>query len=151
MFAPTVADLVRAWTATILPDSPHYRRAHHLAPVKSGGFHEMGRGFRSARSSSIGTFSEGDKWGVMLSADGYQDWYIGLGLSFFVIVVVVIIVATILALAARIADKAGTAIGGVDTRPRADDEPRRRRRQGQRLRGADPAHGAGLRKAAVGK
>ncbi|MEA2143075.1 MAG: hypothetical protein QOI64_1505 [Solirubrobacteraceae bacterium] len=51
----------------------------------------------------------------MLSVDGYQDWYIGLGLSFFVIVVVVIIVATILALAARIADKAGQAIGGVDT------------------------------------
>ena len=50
----------------------------------------------------------------MFSADGYQDWYIGLGLSFFVIVVVVIIVATILALAARIADKAGQATGGVD-------------------------------------
>ena len=45
----------------------------------------------------------------MISADGYQDWYIGLGLSFFVIV------ATILTLAARIADKAGGAIGGVDT------------------------------------
>jgi hypothetical protein len=51
----------------------------------------------------------------MISADGYQDWYIGLGLSFFVIVVVVVIVATILTLAARIADKAGGAIGGVDT------------------------------------
>ena len=51
----------------------------------------------------------------MLSASGYQDWYIGLGLSFFVIVVVVIVVATILALAARIADKANTAVGGVDT------------------------------------
>jgi hypothetical protein len=50
----------------------------------------------------------------MIAADGYQDWYIGLGLSFFVIVVVVIIVATILALAARIGDKASKAIGGVD-------------------------------------
>lgn len=50
----------------------------------------------------------------MIGADGYQDWYIGLGLSFFVIVVVVIIVATILALAARIADQANTAVSGVD-------------------------------------
>jgi len=50
----------------------------------------------------------------MISADGYQDWYIGLGLSFFIIVVVVIIVATILALAARISDKAAQAVGGVD-------------------------------------
>lgn len=51
----------------------------------------------------------------MIAADGYRDWYIGLGLSFFVIVVVVIIVATILALAARIADKAVAATVGVDT------------------------------------
>jgi hypothetical protein len=51
----------------------------------------------------------------MISAGGYQDWYIGLGLSFFVIVVVVIIVATILALAARIGDQAGKAVAGVDT------------------------------------
>ncbi len=50
----------------------------------------------------------------MSSAVGYQDWYIGLGLSFFVIVVVVIIVATILALASRIADKASKATVGVD-------------------------------------
>jgi hypothetical protein len=50
----------------------------------------------------------------VIAADGYQDWYVGLALSFFVIVVVVIIVATILALAARIADKAQTAVGGVD-------------------------------------
>ena len=47
-------------------------------------------------------------------ADGYGDWYIGLGISFFVIVVVVIIVATILAIAARIADQAGQATTGVD-------------------------------------
>jgi hypothetical protein len=44
----------------------------------------------------------------------YTDWYIGLGLAFTVIVVVVVIVATILALAARIADQAHTADGGVD-------------------------------------
>ena len=50
----------------------------------------------------------------MYLTSGYQDWYIGLALSFFVIVVVVIIVATILTLAARIADKAGAATGGVD-------------------------------------
>jgi hypothetical protein len=50
----------------------------------------------------------------MVSAAGYQDWYIGLALSFFVIVVVVIIVATILAIAARIADQAGQATTGVD-------------------------------------
>jgi hypothetical protein len=46
--------------------------------------------------------------------ESYQDWYIGLGLAFFVIVVVVIIVATILMLAARIADQAHKATGGVD-------------------------------------
>ena len=50
----------------------------------------------------------------MISAGGYQDWYIGLGLSFFVIVVVVMIVATILTLAARIADQAEQANTGVD-------------------------------------
>lgn len=49
----------------------------------------------------------------MLAAT-YTDWYIGLSLSFFVIVVVVIIVATILTLAARIADQAHAADGGVD-------------------------------------
>jgi hypothetical protein len=50
----------------------------------------------------------------MISAEGYQDWYIGLGLSFFVIVVVVIIVAIVLTIAARIADQAGKATTGVD-------------------------------------
>jgi hypothetical protein len=50
----------------------------------------------------------------MLAAT-YTDWYIGLSLSFFTIVVVVIIVAIILTLAARIADQARTADGGVDT------------------------------------
>jgi len=49
----------------------------------------------------------------MLAAT-YTDWYIGLALSFTVIVVVVVIVATILALAARIADQAREADGGVD-------------------------------------
>ena len=44
----------------------------------------------------------------------YTDWYIGLSLSFFVIVVVVIIVSIILTLAARIADQAHAADGGVD-------------------------------------
>jgi hypothetical protein len=44
----------------------------------------------------------------------YTDWYIGLSLSFFVIVVVVVIVATILTLAARIADQANTADIGVE-------------------------------------
>jgi hypothetical protein len=50
----------------------------------------------------------------MISTGGYQDWYIGLTLSFFAIVVVVIIVATILTLAARIADQATQAMTGVD-------------------------------------
>ena len=50
----------------------------------------------------------------MNSAESYQDWYIGLALSFVVIVVVVIIVAIILTRAARIADQAHAAIGGVD-------------------------------------
>jgi hypothetical protein len=45
----------------------------------------------------------------------YTDWYIGLGLSFFVIVVVVIIVSVILTMAARIADQAAAADSGVDT------------------------------------
>ncbi|MDX6706767.1 MAG: hypothetical protein QOI48_2613 [Solirubrobacteraceae bacterium] len=52
--------------------------------------------------------------GLMVAAGGYQDWYIGLGLSFGVIVVVVIIVAIILTMAARIADQAGQATTGVD-------------------------------------
>lgn len=50
----------------------------------------------------------------MNSAGGYTDWYIGLALSFVVIVVVVIIVAFILTRAARIADQAQAAIAGVD-------------------------------------
>jgi len=45
----------------------------------------------------------------------YSDWYIGMGLSFFIIVVVVIIVSIILAMAARIADQAAAAEAGVDT------------------------------------
>ena len=50
----------------------------------------------------------------MISAGGYQDWYIGLGLAFGVIVVVVMIVAIVLTLAARIADQATQANTGVD-------------------------------------
>ena len=50
----------------------------------------------------------------MNGSEGYQDWYIGLALSFTVIVVVVIIVAFILTRAARIADQANSAISGVD-------------------------------------
>jgi hypothetical protein len=50
----------------------------------------------------------------MLAAT-YTDWYIGFGLAFAIIVVVVVIVATILTLAARIADQARAAHGGVDT------------------------------------
>jgi hypothetical protein len=49
----------------------------------------------------------------MLAAT-YTDWYIGLSVSFFVIVVVVIIVSIILTLAARIADQAISADQGVD-------------------------------------
>jgi Na+-transporting methylmalonyl-CoA/oxaloacetate decarboxylase gamma subunit len=45
----------------------------------------------------------------------YSDWYIGMGLAFFVIVVVVIIVSIILTMAARIADQAREADAGVDT------------------------------------
>ncbi len=51
----------------------------------------------------------------MIYGATYSDWYIGLGLSFFIIVVVVIIVAIILTMAARIADQAGEAEAGVDT------------------------------------
>jgi hypothetical protein len=47
-------------------------------------------------------------------ASTYSDWYIGLALAFFTIVVVVIIVAVILTMAARIADQAAKAAGGVD-------------------------------------
>lgn len=50
----------------------------------------------------------------MVEAGGYQVWYIGLALSFIVIVVVVVIVAVILTKAARIADQARVAVGGVD-------------------------------------
>jgi hypothetical protein len=50
----------------------------------------------------------------MAPAATYTDWYLGLALSFFVIVVVVIIVAIILTLAARIADQAEGALEGVD-------------------------------------
>ena len=49
-----------------------------------------------------------------MNSESYQDWYIGLALSFAVIVVVVIIVAIILTRAAKIADQAHTAVGGVD-------------------------------------
>lgn len=50
-----------------------------------------------------------------MNEGSYTDWYIGLGLSFFVIVVVVIIVAIILTMASRIADQAAEAEAGVDT------------------------------------
>jgi hypothetical protein len=52
---------------------------------------------------------------MRLVAATYTDWYIGLGLSFFIIVVVVIIVSVILTMAARIADQAAEADAGVDT------------------------------------
>jgi len=45
----------------------------------------------------------------------YSDWYLGIALSFFLIVVVVIVVAIILTMAARIADQAEEAVEGVDT------------------------------------
>ena len=48
-------------------------------------------------------------------AGKYTDWYVGLGLGFAVVTVAVVIVAVILTLAARIADQANTAAGGVDT------------------------------------
>lgn len=41
-------------------------------------------------------------------------WFIGMGLSFAIIVVVVVIVAIILTMAARIADQAAQALEGVD-------------------------------------
>ena len=52
---------------------------------------------------------------MIMNGATYTDWYIGLGLAFFVIVVVVIIVAVILTMAARIADQAAEAEAGVDT------------------------------------
>ena len=45
----------------------------------------------------------------------YTDWYVGMGLAFFVIVVVVVIVSVILTMAARIGDQAAQAAVGVDT------------------------------------
>lgn len=52
---------------------------------------------------------------LLAASSPYTDWYIGLTLSFIVIVVVVIIVAIILTMAARIADQASQAAAGVDT------------------------------------
>lgn len=52
---------------------------------------------------------------VTTFAATYSDWYIGMGIAFFVIVVVVIIVSIILTMAARIADQAAQAEAGVDT------------------------------------
>jgi len=52
---------------------------------------------------------------MSLIAATYSDWYIGMGLAFFVIVVVVIVVSIILTMAARIADQARAADAGVDT------------------------------------
>jgi hypothetical protein len=52
--------------------------------------------------------------GQLAASSPYTDWYIGLTLSFIVIVVVVIIVAIILTMAARIADQASKADAGVD-------------------------------------
>jgi len=51
---------------------------------------------------------------ALAASSPYTDWYIGLTLSFIVIVVVVIIVAIILTMAARIADQASKADAGVD-------------------------------------
>lgn len=51
---------------------------------------------------------------AFIIAGKYTDWYIGLGLAFAAVTVAVIIVAVILTLAARIADQAATAVGGVD-------------------------------------
>lgn len=48
-------------------------------------------------------------------AGKYTDWYVGLSLGFAVVAVAVVIVAIILTLAARIADQADKAAGGVDT------------------------------------
>ena len=52
---------------------------------------------------------------MSLIAATYSDWYIGMGIAFFIIVVVVIIVSIILTMAARIADQARAADAGVDT------------------------------------
>ena len=52
---------------------------------------------------------------AVAASSPYTDWYIGLALSFIVIVVVVMIVAIILTLAARIADQASQAAAGVET------------------------------------
>jgi len=51
----------------------------------------------------------------MMIAATYSDWYIGMGIAFFIIVVVVIVVSIILTMAARIADQAAQADAGVDT------------------------------------
>ena len=78
----------------------------------------------------------------MLIAADTTSWYIGLGLGAVVVVVAVIIVVTILVLANRIAGQAETAVGAVDAIKAQTDELSRRR-QDQRLGGADPARGPG--------
>jgi hypothetical protein len=73
------------------------------------------RGARGPPRGTVGVAdSEAKKRGGMVSTGGYQDWYVGLALSFFAIVVVVIIVAVVLTMAARIADQAKQATAGVD-------------------------------------
>jgi len=46
---------------------------------------------------------------MMVLAEGYTGWWVGLALGFIVVVVVVVIVAILLMLAARIADNANEA------------------------------------------
>ena len=71
-----------------------------------------------------------------------SGWTIGLVLGVVVVIVAAAIVITIVALAMRIAKQAETAVGGVEQGARADRRAGRRRAD-QRLRGPDPALGAG--------
>lgn len=50
---------------------------------------------------------------MLLVAESYAGWYIGLTIAFVLIVVVVAIVATILTLALRIVEQAHQAIAGL--------------------------------------
>jgi len=51
---------------------------------------------------------------MVLAAESYSDWYLGLVIGFVVVVVVVVLVAVILTTAARIGEQARQATDGLD-------------------------------------
>ncbi|MGH8901582.1 MAG: hypothetical protein ACRDYA_07835 [Egibacteraceae bacterium] len=69
-----------------------------------------------------------------ITGPGLGGWYLGIAIGFLVVVVVVVIVASILALAARISEKAQTAIQGLE-QVRINTTP---------LKGVDTTNACGL-------